>query len=344
MLSPTLLRSRSARCNPRRDPATLPLRFTGLLQPADSRTCRLLGPVSRRPNGEPTAAAERRRCTQARHDAPAANHASRDDASTGMTTARLGPPPHPDRSATRSRRADRSHRSTSDRGAPPPFASSRQFQALLTLFSKSFSSFLAYLFAIWSRPDLAFDGIYRLGAFPNNPTADSRGLVVRTTGFTFSRLSVGLGPGPPRGRFLTTINAGGRFSTSGCSRSAIGNPYSWFTDSAFTPSIVISPRSSSARAGDIRCRVALTYIIRQLPTPHSSPRAMLDSLEVPWRWRRVSLVRREGGGSGIASGPKSHARCGAVTSKRHHCTAIASNLACRHSPSKKLAAGHLRDS
>jgi hypothetical protein len=95
---------------------------------------------------------------------------------------------------------------------------SRQFQALLTLLSKSFSSFPRGTCSLSvSPPYLALDGVYRpIGAaFPNNPTRRQR-LVVRQgpgrTGLSPSRapLSRGLGLGPSLRTLLqTTIRTAG---------------------------------------------------------------------------------------------------------------------------------------
>ena len=130
----------------------------------------------------------------------------------------LGPPPQSASVRTPSRSADRlsPFRIRPRHIAGPHPLPSRQFQALLTLFSKSFSSFPrgTCLLSV-SRPYLALDGIYRpIGAaFPNNPTRRQR-LVVRqgpgTTGLSPSPapLSRGLGPGPPLRTLLqTTIRA-----------------------------------------------------------------------------------------------------------------------------------------
>ena len=126
----------------------------------------------------------------------------------------LGPPPQSASVRTPSRSADRLspfHIRPGRIAGPHPLPS-RQFQALLTLFSKSFSSFPrgTCLLSV-SRPYLALDGIYRpIGAaFPNNPTRRQR-LVVRqgpgTTGLSPSPapLSRGLGPGPPLRTLLQT--------------------------------------------------------------------------------------------------------------------------------------------
>ncbi|KAF3438198.1 hypothetical protein FNV43_RR20958 [Rhamnella rubrinervis] len=72
----------------------------------------------------------------------------------------------------RSRRMDRSHRSTSTGRSRPHSLPSPQFQALLTLFSKSFSSSSQYLFAI-CLARFSLDGIYRpTGLIPKQPDAD----------------------------------------------------------------------------------------------------------------------------------------------------------------------------
>lgn len=159
--------------------------------------------------------------------ARAASHNRGDDVSTGMSAARawaaaairVGPRPEPIGGPA-------SHRSTSDRGAPP--APIRfppdNFKHSLTLFSKSFSSFPRGTCSLSvSRQCLALDGIYRpIGAaFPNNPTRRQR-LVVRqgpgTTGLSPSPapLSRGLGPGPPLRTLLqTTIRTPGATDSHG---------------------------------------------------------------------------------------------------------------------------------
>ena len=122
--------------------------------------------------------------------------------------------PNPCWSASRVDRRTGSHRSTSDRDAPP--APIRfppdNFKHSLTLFSKSFSSFPRGTCSLSvSRPYLALDGIYRpiRAAFPNNPTRRQR-LVMRqgpgTTGLSPSPAppSSGLGPGPPLRTLLQT--------------------------------------------------------------------------------------------------------------------------------------------
>ncbi|KAK8586367.1 hypothetical protein V6N13_009960 [Hibiscus sabdariffa] len=126
----------------------------------------------------------------------------------------LGRHHDPRRSTPRADRRTGSRRSTSDRGASP--APIRfppdNFKHSLTLFSKSFSSFLRGTCSLSvSRPYLALDGICRpiRAAFPNNPTR-RQCLVVRQgpgmTGLSPSPapLSRGLGPGPPLRTLLQT--------------------------------------------------------------------------------------------------------------------------------------------
>ena len=126
----------------------------------------------------------------------------------------LGPPLQSASVHASSRSADRLapfHIRPRHIAGPHPLPS-RQFQALLTLFSKSFSSFPrgTCLLSV-SRPYLALDGIYRpiRAAFPNNPTR-RQCLVVRqgpdTTGLSPSLAppSRELGPGPSLRTLLQT--------------------------------------------------------------------------------------------------------------------------------------------
>ena len=126
----------------------------------------------------------------------------------------LWPPPQSASVNVPSRLADRLapfHIRPRHIAGPHPLPS-RQFQASLTLFSKSFSSFPRGTCSLSvSRQYLALDGIYRpiRAAFPNNPTRRQR-LVVRqgpgTTGLSPSLAppSRGLGPGPPLRTLLQT--------------------------------------------------------------------------------------------------------------------------------------------
>ncbi|KAF2282255.1 hypothetical protein GH714_044009 [Hevea brasiliensis] len=138
------------------------------------------------PNGEPAGRRQERAGAGARRDARADVHDRCDGVSAGVSSARawaaaairVGPRPEPIGGPA-------CRRSTSDRGASP--APIRfppdNFKHSLTLFSKSFSSFLAVLVRYRSLAYLALDGIYRpIGAaFPNNPTRRQR-LVVHRSG------------------------------------------------------------------------------------------------------------------------------------------------------------------
>jgi hypothetical protein len=174
------------------------------------------------PNGELTGRRQERAGAEARRDGARCQPQSRRRRVRGHDNCPgLGRRRDPRRSAPRVDRRTGSHRSTSDRDAPP--APIRfppdNFKHSLTLFSKSFSSFPRGTCSLSvSRQYLALDGIYRpIGAaFPNNPTRRQR-LVVRqgpgTTGLSPSPAppSRGLGPGPPLRTLLqTTIRTPGR--------------------------------------------------------------------------------------------------------------------------------------
>ncbi|KAL0315109.1 UNVERIFIED_CONTAM: protein TAR1 [Sesamum calycinum] len=158
--------------------------------------------------------AQGRAVTEARRRARAVRHDRDDGVPRAYRLPGLWPPPHSALVRAPSRSADRLspfHIRPGPIAGPHPL-SSRQFQALFTLFSKSFSFFpRGTCLASVSRPYLALDGIYRpIGAtFPNNPTRRQR-LVVRqgpgTTGLSPSPapLSRGLGPGPPLRTLLQT--------------------------------------------------------------------------------------------------------------------------------------------
>ncbi|KAI3486388.1 hypothetical protein L1887_50111 [Cichorium endivia] len=122
---------------------------------------------------------------------------------------------NPHRSTPRVDRRTGYRRSTSDRDASP--APIRfppdNFKHSLTLFSKSFSSSLAYLFAIGLNAGiLALDGIYRpIGAaFPNNPTRKTAPRGATGSGHDgalhplWRPLPGDLGPGPPLRTLLQT--------------------------------------------------------------------------------------------------------------------------------------------
>ena len=187
--------------------------FTSLL----TRThVRLLGPCFKTClMGGPLADAMSAQVPKHARRAYAALHDRGDDVSTDMTTTRawvaapnyVGP-------GLESIGGPADRRSTINRGtlpAPIRFPPDN-FKHSLTLFSKSFSSFLrGTCFLSVSRPYLALDGIYRpIGAaFPNNPTRRQR-LVVRQgpgmMGLSPSPAppSRGLGPGPPLRTLLQT--------------------------------------------------------------------------------------------------------------------------------------------
>ena len=132
----------------------------------------------------------------------------------------LGPPPQSASVRTPSRSADRLspfHIRPGRTASPHPLPS-RQFQALLTLFSKSFSSFPrgTCLLSV-SRPYLALDGTYHplRAAFPNSPTRRRR-LAERqgpsSTGLSPSPAPLSRGPGlgpSQRTPLQTTIRAAG---------------------------------------------------------------------------------------------------------------------------------------
>ena len=196
--------------------------------PVDSHTCQTPWSVFQDgPNGEPTGRCPEHADAEARRDGACWVPRSGGRRLRGhIDSPGLGRPLNPHRSAPRVDRRTGSHRSTSDRGAPP--APIRfppdNFKHSLTLFSKSFSSFPrgTCLLSV-SRQYLALDGIYRpIGAaFPNNPTRRQR-LVVRqgpgTTGLSPSPAppSRGLGPGPPLRTLLqTTIRTPGATDSHG---------------------------------------------------------------------------------------------------------------------------------
>ncbi|KAF3437859.1 hypothetical protein FNV43_RR20615 [Rhamnella rubrinervis] len=96
-----------------------------------------------------------RRCTRHAATARAANHDRGDDVSTGMTTARLGPPPQSASVRAPSRSADRlsPFHIRPRRIAGPHSLPSRQFQALFdSLFKVLFIFPSRYLFAIGLSP------------------------------------------------------------------------------------------------------------------------------------------------------------------------------------------------
>ncbi|GMJ15791.1 hypothetical protein HRI_005248300 [Hibiscus trionum] len=196
-LTRTLLRrSRSVGGAPARIPQSASLRLTGFL-PVDSHTCQTPWSVFQDgPNGEPAGRRPEHAGAGARRDG--ACWVPPIEATTSPRAYRrpgLGPPPRSASVHAPSRSADRLspfHIRPGRIAGPHPLPS-RQFQALLTLFSKSFSSFPRGTCSLSvSRPYLALDGIYRpiRAAFPNNPTRRQR-LVVRqgpgTTGLSPSR-------------------------------------------------------------------------------------------------------------------------------------------------------------
>ena len=173
------------------------------------------------PNGELTGRRRERAGAEARRDGARCQPRSRRRRLRGhFNSPGLGRRRNPRRSTPRVDRRTGSHRSTSDRGAPP--APIRfppdNFKHSLTLFSKSFSSFPRGTCSLSvSRPYLALDGTYHplRAAFPNSPTRRRR-LAERqgpsSTGLSpsLTPLSRGLGPGPSqRTPLQTTIRTAG---------------------------------------------------------------------------------------------------------------------------------------
>ncbi|KAK9278643.1 hypothetical protein L1049_028216 [Liquidambar formosana] len=185
------------RCNPRGDPANQLLCALRVYWSVDSHTCQIPWSVFQDgPNEEPTGRRQER-------------------VARAWVAAAIRVGPRPESIGGPSRR-----HSTFDQDASPALIRfpPDNFKHSLTLFPKSFSSFLrgTCLLSV-SRQYLALDGIYRpIGAaFPNNPTHRQR-LVVRqgpgTMGLSPSSAppSRGFGPGPPLRTLLqTTIRATG---------------------------------------------------------------------------------------------------------------------------------------
>ncbi|GJS04907.1 hypothetical protein Tco_0321415 [Tanacetum coccineum] len=139
-----------------------------------------------------------------RRDEPRAgsNHDRRDGITHGISTARaLAPPHHPHRSETTPPSIDRltgvnAFPHPTGTPSPPPFAPTRQFQALFdslfkVLFIFSPRGLVCYLLT----PDLALDGSYRPIGLPlsQQPTRSTAGLW--STGFGTTGLSPS--PAPP---------------------------------------------------------------------------------------------------------------------------------------------------
>ncbi|KAF3438217.1 hypothetical protein FNV43_RR20978 [Rhamnella rubrinervis] len=163
------------------------------------------------PNGEPTGRRRSAQVHEARRDGARCQPRSRRRRSTGMTTARLGPPPqsaigpHPEvdrRTALTAPHPTEAHRRP--HSLPPD-----NFKHSLTLFSKSFSSFLAVLVCYRLSPVFSLDGIYRPIGLHSQTTrlADSASWCDRVRHDGLSPLgapSRGLGPGPPLRTLLQT--------------------------------------------------------------------------------------------------------------------------------------------
>ncbi|KAK4412017.1 protein TAR1 [Sesamum alatum] len=143
--------------------------------PVDSHTCQTPWSVFQDgSNGEPAGQHRERAVAEARQMARAVRHDRGDGIPRAYRLPGLWPPPQSALVRAPSRSADRLspfHIRPGRIAGPHPLPS-RQFQALLTLFSKSFSSFPRGTCSLSvSRPYLALDGIYRpdWGCIPKQP-------------------------------------------------------------------------------------------------------------------------------------------------------------------------------